>query len=91
MQTVLNELPRYEEFAGRTRVLHDQGNAKFLDEHQAADEIMRTKLLPAIDELDRSQSKMNWTGPTKRTRRRQRWPGNSCCGVAPRCWPRLSA
>ncbi len=51
VRTVLQELPRYEEHAGRTRVLHDQANVKFLDEHQAADKIMRNSLLPAIDEL----------------------------------------
>ena len=51
VRTVLNELPRYEEFAARARLLHDQRNAQFLAQHQAADEIMRTKLLPAIDDL----------------------------------------
>lgn len=47
--TILNELARYEEHAGRSRVLHD--HAQSLAEHQAADEIMRLKLLPAIDAL----------------------------------------
>jgi len=51
VRTVLNELPRYEEFAARARLLHDQRNAQFLAQHQAADEIVRTKLLPAIDDL----------------------------------------
>jgi len=51
VRTVLNELPRYEEFAARARLLHDQRNAQFLAEHQAADEVMRMKLLPAIDDL----------------------------------------
>jgi hypothetical protein len=51
VRTVLNELPRYEEFAARARLLHDQRNTQFLAEHQAVDEVMRTKLLPAIDDL----------------------------------------
>jgi hypothetical protein len=53
VRTILNELPRYEEHVGRTRLLYDQHDATFLNEHQAADEIMRTMLLPAIDELIR--------------------------------------
>ncbi len=51
VRTILNELPRYEGFAARARLLRDQRNAQFLAEHQAADEIVRTKLVPAIDDL----------------------------------------
>ena len=51
VETVLKELPRYEEFAGAARVLHDQSNAKFLEQHYEADKIMRMTLLPTIETL----------------------------------------
>jgi hypothetical protein len=68
--TMVNSLARYEEHAGRAELLCDprnvqslderqkaQNNAKILAEHQAADEIMRTKLLPATVELVRVNQK----------------------------------
>ncbi|MGO9114880.1 MAG: hypothetical protein ACLP9L_37180 [Thermoguttaceae bacterium] len=50
--TVVNELARYEERAGRARVMRDHHvDAQSVAEQQRADDIMRTKLLPAVEML----------------------------------------
>ena len=90
VRTVLNELPRYEEFAARARLLHDQRNAQFLAQHQAADEIVRTKLLPAIDDLVAvNQRELDRAYQTEKTAAMVAWQLVLWTGA--RCWPRLSA
>ena len=72
------------------KLLHDQRNAHFLAQHQAADEIVRTKLLPAIDDLIAvNQRELDRAYQTEKTAAMVAW--QLVLWTAPSCWPRLSA
>ena len=54
IKALLNGLGGYEQQIAQARILHELGDASFLDKHRQADEMMRATLLPAADKLDKA-------------------------------------
>jgi hypothetical protein len=57
IRTLLNALGAYEGAVAQARVLHQQGDAGYLDKYREADTLLHGTLLPAADALDEANRK----------------------------------